>query len=692
MRKGDNAWRIGEYAEAARHYRRAYTQTPPKERAKRGQLSWKQAESYRRIGHAARARGAYLNALRYAYPDSLLPLHLSEMQRMMNNGKGATRLLEQALPTDSLTPEFRQRLRLQLQNAQETVDFKQEKSKYTVRPMALLHSSRSDYSACFAPPEGHQLVFTSTRKKSMGDDVSGITGMKAGDLFICRLNEKGKWTMPEPLKAINTDDDEGACCFSPNGNTLFFTRCVTDAHYPRMAAIYYSTRSDAQWSKASALKITADTLSSYAHPAVSPDGKYLYFVSDMPGGEGGLDIWRVPLEGNSVAGAVENIGPPINTRGDEMFPTFRYNGDFYFSSNGHYPNYGGLDIYRAPAAMLLNEKEKEDKKTEEAYVQLLQARSQWNTPSAAPKVEHLPYPINSQADDFGLSFDGKKTEGLLSSSRSTGGRGCDKIYRFEYPASLIEMRGWVYEQDGYELPAAEVYVIGSDGTNEKLSVRSNGSFEMALAPGVNYMWLATCKGYMNHQAQLHLDTLRADQLHGKKEYTLQFPLASRQHPVLVRGIFYKFDDAAISDSSQSALNRLAELLTQNPNVSIALGSHTDCRGRDAYNLALSQRRAQSVVDYLIAKGIHRGRLKAVGYGEERPLVVSKRLHEQFSFLAVGDTLTEAYILRLPEAQREIAHALNRRTTFKVLQTGYGLFDEKGRLRLRQEKPPTATAP
>ena len=242
--------------------------------------------------------------------------------------------------------------------------------------------------------------------------------------------------------------------------------------------------------------------------------------------------------------------------------------------------------------------------------------------------------------------------------------------RFEHPEVIQSVKGWVYEKDGYELPEGLVYMVGDDGTYLKLSVRGDGSFEQEVKPNVNYIFLGTCKGYLNHTEELSVDTSSVS-----KEYTLQFPLASIENPVLIRNIFYEFDSAALLDSSTVALDSLVVLLNENPNVTIELASHCDFRGADEYNEKLSQRRAESVVNYLIEHGIDTLRLTPKGYGEKRPKVVTRRIASTYDFLNEGDTLTEAFILALEdEEKQEICHSLNRRTEFKVLRTTYKLFE------------------
>ena len=647
IKRGDAAMAIGEYCEAAAQYKKGYSRIPPTDRKRRGEVAYKMGDAFRRYGNTARALGAFRNAARYGQNDTLTQFYIGELLRMQGDYRGAEKAYQTYL--DSFPSD--ERARQMLQSLSEATGIKERGSAYTVKMETMFSGSRSDYAPAYNGDEATTLYFSTTRPAVTGSDLSGITGMKPGDIYMVRKDEKGKWKSPEPVEGgLNTENDEGATAFSSDGKTMYLTVCRTDPQYPRMAEIWTSQRADAGWGKPAALKITADTLSSYAHPAPSPDGRWLYFTSDMPGGYGGTDLWRARMDAHGV-GSIENLGPEINTEGNECFPAFRPNGELYFSSDGRTPSLGGLDLYRA----------KQDTITEH-----------WT-------VVHLPAPMNSPADDFGITFEGWHNRGYFSSNRSTGGRGWDKIYSFSYPEVLQTVKGWVYEQDGYELPEALVYIVGNDGTNEKLSVKSDGSFEMAVTPGVDYLLLATCKGYLNFRNNLHADSLEVEHQH-----VLQFPLPSINVPVLVRNVFYEFDKADLTPESTAALDRLTNMLKENPNVTIELAAHCDYRGNDDYNLRLSQRRAESVVRYLTEHGIEAERLTAKGYGETVPKIINKKLLETYPFLHEGDTLTVPYILALPADQQEVCNALNRRTEFRVLRTTYGLFDEHGNLLLKPE--------
>ena len=636
VKKGDAFYAIGEYFDAAAEYKKAYSRTPVKEKPKRGQRAWKMAECYRHINYSAKAVGAYQNAIRYNYPDSMALLYLAQAQHKMGDYKKAIKTYEEFLqrePGNVLAQAG-------IDGCMQAALWKAKPTRYTVKKEPLLNGRRADFSPALGGDEWDQLYLTTTRPQAKGDEISGITGTKSADIFMSKKDDKGKWTSPEPLESeVNTEYDEGVCTFSPDGKTMYFTRCTFDPDYPRYAVIMQSSRSDASWGKPEVVAVSRDTLSSFAHPAISPDGKWMYFVSDMPGGMGGLDVWRVAI-GEHGLGGVENMGPPINSPGDEMFPTFRPNGDLYFSSNGH-PGMGGLDLFVARA----------------------DSTGKWS-------IENLKYPMNSAGDDFGMTFEGLYNRGFFSTSRGDA-RGWDHIMSFECPEILQTVKGWVYEKDGYELPEGFVYMVGNDGTNLKIGVKADGSFTQQIQPGVDYVFLGCCKGYLNHKEELRVDTTSES-----KEYVLQFPLANIHAPVLVRNVFYAFDSAELTASSTMALDSLVDLLNENPNVTIELSSHCDYRGKDEYNMRLSQRRAESVVNYLIAHGIVEDRLTPVGYGESRPKVVTRKVAEQNPFLHEGDTLTEAFIKALPdEEQQETCNALNRRTEFRVLRITYGLFDK-----------------
>ena len=659
MKKGDKFYALGEYYDAATYYKKAYAQTPAKERDKRGQRALKMADCYRRINQTQRAIAALNNAVRYKQADTTALFHLAQMQLKNGSYRDAEKTCQQVLDSLGKNSPLRSRVLVGLESARMAPQWKAEAqySGYTVKKQELFNSRRAEYSPALMGDDSDQLYFSSTRNQARGDELSGITGTKNADIFFSQKDDKGKWSRPEPVESeLNTDDDEGATTFSADFKTMYLTVCKTDAQYPRYAQIATSQRSDASWGKATVLELSRDTLSAFAHPAPSPDGRWLYFVSNMPGGLGGYDLWRAELSSGNAVLSIENVGAPINTPGNELFPTFRPNGDLYFSSDGH-PGFGGLDIYYV--------KEFEER-SGESGVAAQESHSSLH-------LEHPGWPLNSAGDDFGMTFEGLHNRGYFSSNRGDA-RGWDHIYSFEKSEVIQTVKGWVYEQDGYELPQGLVYMVGNDGTNEKISVRGDGSFVEEIKPGVDYVFLGTCKGFLNHKEELRVEPVLESE-----EYVLQFPLASITAPVLIDNIFYDFDKATLRPESEEALDRLVALLNENPNVTIELSAHTDSRGSDAYNERLSQRRAESVVGYLISHGIAADRLSPVGYGEKKPKVVKRKLTETYPWLKADDQLTEEFINALDdEEKQETCHQLNRRTEFIVLRTTYGMFDAEGK--------------
>ena len=632
LRKGDQKYALGEYTDAAALYKKAYAGTPSTEKELRAATAFKLAECYRRTNYVPRALAAYRNAIRYHYPDSIVYRHLADMLRLDGKPAEAEKNYLIALEYDSND--------ILAQNGLESCrliqQWKDNPTRYIVKKDPVLNGRYSDWSPVFGSEEYDVLYFTSSRKEATGDELNGITGMKNCDFFVSRKDDKGKWSKPEPVEGgINTEFEDGTGSLSPNFSTMYYTYCSSDPQQPRPAAIYQSSRSDAAWSAGNPFGSSRDSIYNYAHPAASPDGKWLYFVSDMDGGYGGMDLWRVPIGGRLIG--AENLGPEINTPGNEMFPTFRRNGELYFSSNGH-PGMGGLDIFKAVST----------------------SDTTWT-------VTNLGTPVNSSSDDFGMTFEGDYTRGFFSSNRNDG-RGRDHIYSFELPETVHKITGWVYEKDGYELPDALVYLIGNDGTNMKLNVKEDGSFTQRINPGVSYLLLGTSKGYMNYKQEMTADSTDQD-----REYVLQFPLSSISKPVLIDNIFFDFNSATLRPESAESLNELVELLNDNSGVTIEIGAHCDYKGDDDYNRRLSQQRAESVVEYLIKKGIKKDRLTARGYGETQPKTINRKVAEQYGFLKEETVLTEEFIKTLSDDEQEICNQLNRRTEFRVIRTTYGLF-------------------
>lgn len=621
----------GEYYDASKTYRKIYNKLTKKaDRPLRGEVAFKMANAHRMLSQSARAAAAYQNAIRYGYPDTLAQLYLAQMlhadgkysqairayqEYLMQNPRSSTAIngLKGALIADSL---------------------RANPNRYIVKSAKLFNSRRSDFSPMF---NDEILYFTTTNEKVVGEKRSEITGMKKSDIWMARKNERGEWLRPEAVEGeLNSDMDEGIASFSPDGSTMYLTVARRMPDRNTGVEIYTSSRSDASWSKPVKLEITADTISSFGHPSVSPDGKYLYFSSDMPG-FGGKDLWRIDLQ--ERAGSLENLGEQINTPGDDVFPYVVSDSILIFSSNGH-PGMGGLDLFRAT----------------------LQPDGNWI-------VSNMGAPLNSNADDFGMTYNPHKANtGYFSSNRGDG-RGYDHLFSFELPDLKINLSGWVMDVDEEPVPNAVIRIVGNDGTIQKTAARPDGSFSFPLQRGVSYVMMAGAKGYLNARQQFTADTAALD-----AEYEVDFMLASLSKPNIVENIFYDFDKATLRPESTQALDELVQLLKDNPHITIEMASHTDRIGTEEYNIDLSQRRAKSVIDYLIAAGIAPDRLQYQGYGKSRPKTVTKRVARLYPQFKEGDVLTEEYILALPkEADREAADQVNRRTEFQVLSVDYNMY-------------------
>lgn len=634
LSEADAQFQRGEYYDASVTYKKVYNKLRKKEeRPQRGEVAFKMGRCYRLLNMSARASAAFQNALRYEYPDSTT--HFMLAQALHADGKYAAALRSydkylEFCPDDSLAINCAEGCR----TAQE---IRARGSRYVVKQAKLFNSRRADFCPMYLGADCDQIYYTSTTEKATGDKKSEITGMKNADVFFSKKNEKGEWERPEPVEGeLNTEFDEGIVAFSPDAQTMYLTKARRELNAPTSVEIYTSTRSDAKWSAPVKFEITADTLSTFGHPAVSPDGEYLYFVSNMPGGYGGKDIWRISLKERQ--GSLVNLGPDINTEGNDDFPYVRSDGSLYFSSDGH-PGMGGLDIFRATAVGD-------------------PADMRW-------KVENMGFPINSAGDDFGITF-GKGEDGFFSSNRGDA-RGYDHIYSFEYDPVRITIEGLVMDKDEEPVKNAIIRIVGNDGSNQKEVARDDGSFSFALQRGVKYVMLAGAKGYLNQKQEFASDSTMED-----ANYWVEFILPSISKPSVVENIFYDYDKADLRPESKTALNELIAVLHDNPNVTIEMASHTDRWGSDAYNINLSERRAKSVVDYLVENGISRDRLQPHGYGKSRPKTVTKRIARLYPQFKEGDILTEEFIKTLSEEDQQAADQINRRTEFSVLSLTYNM--------------------
>ena len=638
LAKADKRYALGEYAVAGDLYKSVYSRIPSKNKPLRAEIAFKQGECYRLINHY-RAEQVYQNAVRNKSTNDAVYLRLAQMQQ--RNGKYAdaaksyTSYLEKH-PEDELALNGLQATAL-------AAEMKASPTRYLVKKSKEFNISRSStFSPLFSGSEGDVLIFTSNRKfgkKNVVRKNNGVSGQPNNHLFMTRKNNKGKWEAIEPLEGdVTSLNDEGIASITSDGRSMYFTRSLLADDKGGGTLIVLSNRAGGTWSAPQKVTIFKDSTISVGHPAITPDGTTMYFVSDSKEGLGGKDIWRATYEGGEWK-YIENLGKDINTPDDEMFPTVREDGTLYYSSKGK-PGMGGLDIFKATPLK----------------------EGGW-------EVKNMGVPVNSPADDFGMAFAGKTESGYFSSNRNES-RGYDALWSFELPALEYVLQGKITDRVGETVADAKIRIIGNNGENARIQAKGDGTYSFKMTKGVDYVMLASARGFLNQKNEISTRNASDRQ---SESFKVDFQLTPLFKPVQMDNIFYEFAKWNLTPQSETGLQQLVKLLNDNPNITIEMSAHTDYVGNNESNRILSERRAQSVVDYLIKAGIDKKRLTAVGYGEEQPFTVDINTAKKYNFLKENTVLTEAFIQTLTPVQQEIANQINRRTEFRVLKTNYNLY-------------------
>ncbi|MDD4993130.1 MAG: OmpA family protein [Paludibacter sp.] len=636
IKAADKRYDIGEYFVAADLYKRIFSKIPLKDKPTRSHVAFRQAECYRFI-NSSRAEQAYNNAIRNLYSDSIVYLRLAQVQQRQGKYGDARKNYGIYLQKDSVSLLAKNGILA----CDQVANWRKEQNRYSVRKMDLFNVRNTDnFSPAYVSNDGDALIFTSSRQfnKKVALKNNTITGLPNNNMYMARKNAASKWEKPFIMgEEINTvSDDEGVCSFSFDGKMMFFTRSRQILDADLGTEICSSNRAGGTWSAPQKIKVFKDSTISVAHPAISPDGTTLYFVSDAPKGLGGKDIWKATLDKGECK-FIENLGPQINTPGDEMFPTVREDGSLYFSSNGH-PGYGGLDIFKATPLK----------------------EGGWD-------VKNMGNPINSTADDFGMTFLGKMETGFFTSNRGEA-KGYDAIWSFDLPDLAYVLEGKVTDEKGNIIPDATVRLVSNTGVNARVQSKKDGTYRIKLDKDMDCVLLATARGYLNQQNKLTTQGLTTS-----KSFTINFKLSSISKSIELQNIFYEFGKWDLTPASEAGLQVLVKILKDNPNITIELSSNTDYVGNNDANKILSEKRAKSVVDYLILKGIAADRLTSVGNGEEKPVVVDAALAAKYKYLKENDVLDEEFVTKLAPDQQEVVNQINRRTEFRVLKTTYKLY-------------------
>ncbi len=651
IKQADKRYNIGEYYQASEMYRQVFRQIDSKDKAMRAHVAFQQGECYRILNNA-KAVNAYKNAIRYHYPDSIVYLHYAQVLQFQGKYKEAAAQYDiylQAHPTDYIATAG-------IYACSQANTWKKQPTRYKIDLAKEFNAKRSsNFSPTFIGEDADALIFTSNRQEQKSDSkkkvrTSSVTGMPSFNLYSARKNAAGKWEeieLCEGLYAETESEEEegtqkqtstaelGVASLSSDGRTMYFTYSKPINGQDLGAKIYVSQRASGEWGEAQELKLFKDSSITVGHPSINASGDTLYFVSDAPGGYGGKDIYMA-ISNGSEWDDIRNLGPQVNTSEDELFPYVRQDGRLYFSSKGH-PGYGGLDLFYAT-----------------------QQDTIW-------EIFNMGTPFNTNADDFGITFAGNTENGFFSSNRGQK-KGYDLIYSFLLPQLEFIVEGNVTDNNGQHLSEATLRLIGNDGTNVKTQIRRDGTYRLKLNKNTRYAMLVNARGYLNEK-----QTFTTEGLEDSYTYQHNFVLSPISKPVKMSNIFFLFGSWELTPDSEEGLKALVKLLNDNPNITIELAAHTDLVGQNEANQDLSLRRAQTVVDYLIRNGIEQERLTAVGYGEEKPVVVDEMLHKQYPYLPKEQVLDEAFISTLTTEQQELCNSLTRRTEFRVLKTTYNLY-------------------
>jgi peptidoglycan-associated lipoprotein len=623
----DKAFQAKEYFDAIDQYKKAYTDLKGNgAKNEKARIIFMIAECYRMMDDPKQEEQWYTKAIKGKYDDPLCYLYLADAQKMQANyddAIGNYQKFKEAVPSDP-------RGDAGIKSCQMAAQLKNNPTRYVVVNESQINGKTDDFGVCFSDKRGDEIIFTSARQGGSSDKVDNGTGQAFTDLFIAKRDKLGKWSAPTPLPSpINSENNEGTPTMDRGFKTLYFTRCLLVQGVQSKCKIYSADRRGTAWADPVKLAFQIDSVT-YGQPSLSADGQELFFSSDLTGGSGGHDIWISHWDKKARAwGEPVNAGPTVNTPGDEEFPFIHADGTLYISSNGM-PGLGGFDIYKA-------------KKT---------GADKWDIP------QNMGVPINSEADDFGIIFDGNKERGFFASTR-TGGKGNADIYSFALPPLLFDLQGQVVDKDTKKgIYQATVHLVGSDGSDVSLKADTGGYYNFGangnaryIKPNTSYIVSAgaTDLKYLNSDEKANETTVGLTE---SKTFVHNFELqkATITTEIKFPRVEYGLDSATLRTASKDSLNYLVKTLNDNPTIVIELDAHTDQQGQLKHNMTLSQARAQSCVDYLESKGIDSARLVAKGWGPTKLLI---------STAAINKMKTKQ--------EKDAAYQTNRRTVFRVLR-------------------------
>ncbi len=619
----------GKYFTAIQEYKKAYVQV--KKFETKAYIIFKTAECYRLVGDVAQSEAWYFKSIKANYSNPKAVFYLAESKRAQ--GKYDEALIEYKIYIEQAPEDPRGEAGVK--SSELAKKWTENPSRYKVENVTLLNTIDREFSPSYVDRKYNKLYFTSTRPGVNGTEYDATIGELYSDVFESKVDKKGIWSTPVALpEPINTEANEGLTTTPRKGQALFFTRCVPEYNKIKYNQIWTAPRKGNQWGDPVKMEFCNDT-NRFASPSVSSDGLTLFFSSDLPGGQGEMDIWVVKFDKKEkVWGAPVNLGSEVNTAGNDVFPFIHDDKTLYFSSNGHL-GMGGLDIFKV-------ESKGEDK---------------WGD------VTNMNYPINSASDDFGIIFESATERGYLTSSRE-GTKGSDDIWSFILPPLLFAIEGEILGEKGEPIPGVTVKMVGSDGTSVEVQtdekgvyrfgneyVKENTSYELSTFVGSDVITPQARNSYVNTAKRWTQTTV------GEKESKIfkghNFTLKAIDIEIEFPAVLYEVGKATLTAQAQDSLLFLYETLLANPNFVIELSAHTDSRGSHGANDKLSRDRAQACFDFLVSKGIPAARMIPKGYGERRLLVSNRTINSYKT-----------------EEEKEAGHQKNRRTVFTVLRKDY----------------------
>lgn len=686
--KAEKAFQNQQYNKAKELYKKAYERS--NDRSEKTKISFQMANCARLMGQFRVAESYYKRTIKLRYfemfEDPLVFYYLAESYKGQGKYDEALAYYENYKTKKGADLVMANGA---IQGCQMSKEWIAEGSRYRVLNVQKLNSRYNDFSPSFGDKKNKYLFFSSAREEAVGKSKDSYTKQDYVDIFysfdyteIQRKKDKKRkkkidpkdhmpiWLPPtndleddleileEKYEEVNfgfgldeinmKDSDEATVCFSKGGKRMFFTRSTKVKNQYNPKRIYSVEFKSGQFSEPKMEEIPVDDLVDVQHPAISLDGKTLYFVADMEGGVGGYDIYSCTYDRRKKAwGEPKNLGEKVNTSGDEKFPHISKSGALFFSSNGH-PGMGGLDVFKSEL-----------------------------TSDGFSFPVNMRYPINTPYDDFGVLFeDETEVKGYLSSNRKDKKwkpKGGDDIYLIDLQLIHFELTGKILDVDTNEpLSGVKVELVGPNGTH---ITTTNGKGEYKISreqfkENQDYQ-IQFSKQWFFTQRDTTISTINIDKTKCKEEadgnllftFSRGVFLETSRRPMVLRSVEFDLNKFDLRSEGMQELDSLADLLIHDyPNVVVELRSHTDFRGSQELNVPLSQNRAQSCVDYLVEKGVSADRLVAIGMSDSEP----KILNANENGLSAG-VLSKDYINSLKSNRlKEAAHQMNRRTDFKII--------------------------